>query len=71
MIKLLFNSPYSPNFNPIEGVIGMTKMNIKRERWNALKMGRELNLDECIKESFLKVPHDKVVKFIHKSYDLL
>ena len=49
MFKLLFNAPYSPNFNPIEGVIGMTKMSIKRERWNALKMGRELDLDECIK----------------------
>ena len=35
-VKCLLNSPYSPNFNPIEGVIGLAKSKIKRERWNAL-----------------------------------
>ena len=27
------NASYSPNFNPIEGVIGLAKLQIKRKRW--------------------------------------
>ena len=36
-IPLILNASYSPNFNPIEGVIGLAKKNIKRRRWQSLQ----------------------------------
>ena len=35
-IKLIFNASYSPNYNPIEGVIGLAKAHIKQKRWQNL-----------------------------------
>ena len=35
-IKLIMNASYSPDYNPVEGVIGLAKNDIKKKRWNAV-----------------------------------
>ena len=32
-LMLIFNASYSPDYNPIEGVIGLAKDYIRRKRW--------------------------------------
>ena len=38
-IFMILNASYSPNFNPIEGVIGIGKRMIKQQRWHNLQVG--------------------------------
>ena len=40
----VFNSSYSPNYNPIEGVIGVIKNELKRQRIDMIARGRRPNL---------------------------
>ena len=53
--KWIFNASYSPDLNPIEGVIGITKNCIKRERLKALVKGHDAEIEELIESSFHKV----------------
>ena len=39
-IKPIFNSSYSPNFNPVEGAIGVVKSGIKKKRLNNIMNGK-------------------------------
>ena len=42
-IPLIYNASYSPNYNPIEGVIGLAKAYIKQKRWHNLQNEFEMN----------------------------
>ena len=41
----IYNASYSPDYNPIEGVIGLAKNHIKRERLRAIVLGTKLDLN--------------------------
>ena len=43
-ILRIFNSSYSPNQNPIEGVIGLVKNEIKRQRTHQIALGNKPDL---------------------------
>ena len=63
-IPIILNASYSPDFNPIEGVIGLAKAQIKRERWRALQNGSQINLAELIKLCFRRVDKQKIKNLI-------
>ena len=46
--KFILNAVNCPNYNPIEGVIGLAKEKVKRERLKALVIGNNLNLEVLI-----------------------
>jgi hypothetical protein len=54
-IRWIFNAAYSPNFNPIEGVISVGKGAIKKKRLNALARNEAINMEEVIENSFYAV----------------
>lgn len=70
-IKMIYNAPYSPDYNPIEGVIGVAKQKIKHRRWNAYQNGEEIDLAKCVNECVTSIEKDKVIKFLNKSKQLL
>jgi hypothetical protein len=47
-IKWMFNSSYSPNFQPIEGAFSVTKTLIKRERLRALAFNQDIDMEKVI-----------------------
>ena len=59
-ILLIENASYSPDFNPIESVIGLTKLKIKKVRWNSLQNGEELDLEEEIEKAFMEIEKKKI-----------
>jgi len=66
-ILLIFNSSYSPDFNPIESAIGLAKLKIKRVRWNSLQNGEEIDLNEVIEKAFMEIERKKLQNYIRKS----
>lgn len=44
----ILNASYSPDYNPAEGAILMTKNEIKLQRWRALQTGTVVDLKELI-----------------------
>jgi transposase len=48
-IKWMHNSSYSPDFNGVEGAVGVMKVKIKRERLRALALNKDIDLDQVIK----------------------
>ena len=56
----ILNAAYSPNFNGVEGVIGLAKAMIKKERWNALQQGQELDIRQLIEDVFVKIDKIKI-----------
>ena len=56
----IFNAAYSPNFNGVEGVIDLGKAMIKKERWNALQQGQELDISQLIEDVFAKIDKLKI-----------
>ena len=53
--RLIYNASYSPNFNPIEGVIGLAKAYVKQQRWKNLRMNVKVEDNVLINEAFKKV----------------
>lgn len=53
--EAIFNAAYSPNFNPIEGVIGVAKREIKKERLRALALNSAIDLEAVIARSFHEI----------------
>lgn len=47
-IKPIFNSPYSPDYNPVEGVIGIGKRKIKMTRLNSIITDQSIDLPSVI-----------------------
>ena len=43
MVRIL-NASYQPNYNPVEGTIGLLKNTIKRKRLNAIANGQQVDL---------------------------
>ena len=70
MVRIL-NASYSPNFNPIEGVIGLIKNNIKRQRVNAIAQGHFIDLREAIENIGGNIEKEVCVSYINKSNLLL
>ena len=58
------NAAYSPNYNPIEGAISMSKLKIKRERLRAVILSREIDLNAVIMKSFMEIEKKVCVNFI-------
>ena len=63
-IRPIFNAAYSPDYNPAEGAIMLTKTAIKLERWRALQLGHELDIEKTINEKFTDISALKINKFI-------
>ena len=63
----LFNSSYSPNFNPIEDVIGLIKNEVKRQRTHEIANERKPNLHVMLENIAANVEKEICVKFIVKS----
>jgi capsule polysaccharide modification protein KpsS len=70
-IKWMFNASYSPDFNCVEGAIGLTKTLIKRERLRALALNQPIDLDKVIKSSFMSLKKSICLNFIKASNELL
>jgi hypothetical protein len=70
-IEWILNASYSPDFNAVEGAIGVTKTLIKRERLRALAHNKDIDLEKVIKESFMSIKKRVCVNFILKSNFLL
>ena len=54
-IPLIFNASYSPNFNPIEGVIGLAKSYIKQQRWANIQQNLHEDDRKLINDGFKKI----------------
>ena len=54
-IRYVYNSAYSPNFNPIENVFSIVKKHIKTERLRKFILNKEEDLPKIIKEQFRKI----------------
>ena len=64
--KRVLNASYSPNFNPIEGVIGLLKTKIKKIKLRAIVHEDELDLEEEIIEKFYDINKKTIQKFVSK-----
>lgn len=51
-MKVIFNVPYSPQYNPIEIVFSIVKGHYKKRRLNYLANGKVMNETNLIRESF-------------------
>ena len=51
-IIMILNASYSPNFNPIEGVIGLGKNKIKHQRWQNIQDDKWTDENEMISKAF-------------------
>ena len=69
--KRILNASYCPNFNPIEGAIGICKNYIKRKRLNQILNEEKQDLNLIIEESVGHISQEVCVKFILKSNYLL
>jgi transposase len=70
-IERIFNSSYSPNFNPIEGVIGIIKNELKRQRINTIARSQKPNLWTLLENIGGNFDRNVCVNFIVKSNYLL
>ena len=52
---MILNASYSPNLNPIEGVIGIGKNMIKHQRWHNLQVNEQMEDEVLINGAFKKV----------------
>ena len=66
-IVRILNSSYSPNYNPIEGVIGIIKNELKRQRTNEIANGNKPDLHVMLESIAANVKKEVCVKFILKS----
>ena len=57
---MILNASWSPNYNSVEGAIGMAKHYIKIKRWNNLQQGVEQDLSALIKECVKKIDKLKI-----------
>ena len=49
-MRCIFNAPYSPDYNPIEGVFSVAKRKIKQERLKDIMSKRKRELEGLIKD---------------------
>ena len=63
-IKCVFNSVYSPDFNPIENIFSVASHMIKRKRLDAIMVGVKLNLDEVIHECFNRIKRESILNCV-------
>ena len=61
---MLFNVVRSPNYNPIEGVIAVCKIGIKKLRLRAVVLNKEVNLEAEIEKIFYEVEKKVYCNFI-------
>ena len=54
-IRLIYNASYSPDYNAVEGVIGLAKDHIKRQRWLSVANQTSCEDDKLIKEAFKRI----------------
>ena len=66
-IMRILNASYSPNYNPVEGAIGMVKAITKKLRLDAIVKDEKVDLNKLIKHSFMGISIDVCHKFINKS----
>ena len=70
MVRIL-NASYQPNYNPVEGTIGLLKDKIKRKRLNAFANGKQIDLVPLIENEAAQIEQKVCLKFIKKSNQLL
>ena len=51
-ITPIFGVPYTPDFNPVEGVFSIVKNYFAKQRLNSLANGLKFDLDKQIKIAF-------------------
>lgn len=44
-MEWVYNASYSPNYNPIEGVISVAKSSIKKKRLRALVLNEKIDME--------------------------
>jgi transposase len=70
-ILRILNSSYSPNHNPIEGVIGVIKNELKRQRTHEIAHGNKPDLHQMLENIGANISKEVCVKFILKSNYIL
>jgi hypothetical protein len=50
-ITTILNAAYSPNFNPVEGAIGVCKRQIKKARLRAVALNQDEDVEKIIMAS--------------------
>ena len=66
-MKWIFNASYCPDFNPIEGVIGLAKNKIKKVRLHSFVNAAEIDLNDLILKSFYEIKKKTIRNLIEKS----
>lgn len=67
----VFGPPYSPDFNGIENVFGIVKMQIKKRRLASILMRKKFQMKEEIDRAFRSVEIEKVAACLNRSLRLL
>ena len=67
----VYNSPYSPDFNPIEQVFGNVKRDIKRDRLQMFMKNQDEDLNKIIRQGFRNVDRNVCEAFVNHSLRLL
>ena len=65
-IEVIWNVPYSPEYNPIENVFSVVKAYYKKKRLNLIVNDKPVVERALIRESFAKVKPDDVKSFIRR-----
>jgi transposase len=60
-IIMIFNAPYSPEFNPIERVWSQMKLQFKKMRVEAIISGRSPNYQKMIQGILINYPKHKII----------
>ena len=65
-IEVIWNVPYSPEYNPIENLFSVVKAYYKKKRLNLIANSKPVVERALIRESFAKVKPDDVKSFIRR-----
>ena len=66
-IKMIYNLPYSPQYNPIEIVWSLVKNKYKREKLDLLLQGRKIKHEILVRKCLLETHQDTVATICTKA----
>ena len=70
-VQIIWNVPYSPEYNPIEGAFSIVKNHFKRERLNAMLNDRIFSFQKGIQAAFKELTIPKIASMVARSHKLL
>ena len=65
--EVIFNVPYFPDANAIEGCFAIAKGSVKRERLNCILTKKKTRLETLLKAGFKKVSKEKCENLVRRS----